>query len=238
MEPARPQVDAFLLDWIPREPLKRNGFFEQGDGNCRLRASLAVRLSETVPTWGSARVAGFQLFCGVDHTKLLPQGERPTPVDETPEAYTKEKMRKFFFAIVKERDALAFELILKSGPREQELTNLKWPHLDLGPTPTVSYKTREEFRTKTGTSRTVPLERGLADRLAEWRKNPTARLVFPTKDGKVEGQFLRTCKEIAKLSGQDESNFWLLCAILPLVSFARIRRDLNMKHSPNGPWNE
>jgi integrase len=97
-----------------------------------------------------ARVAGFLLFCGVDHKKLLPQGERPTPVDETPEAYTKEEMTKFFFTIVKERDALAFELMLKSGPREQELTNLEWPHLDLGPTPTVSYKTREEFRTKTG----------------------------------------------------------------------------------------
>jgi integrase/recombinase XerD len=157
-----------------------------------------------------ASVAGFLLFCGVDHKKLLPQSERPAPVDETPEAYTREEMTKFFFAITKERNALAFELMLKSGAREQELTNLEWSHLDLGPTPTVSYKTREEFRTKTGKSRTIPLERGLADRLARWQvKNPTTRLVFPTDKGKVEGHFLRTCKEIAKLSGQDESKFWL-----------------------------
>jgi CRISPR-associated endonuclease Cas1 len=54
MEAVRPQVDAFLLDWITREPLKREWFFEQRDGNCRLMASLAVRLSETAPTWGRA----------------------------------------------------------------------------------------------------------------------------------------------------------------------------------------
>ena len=32
MEPVRPQVDAFLLDWILKEPLKREWFFEQRDG--------------------------------------------------------------------------------------------------------------------------------------------------------------------------------------------------------------
>jgi len=51
MEPARPHVDAYLLDWISREPLRREWFFEQRDGNCRLMGSFAVRLSETAPTW-------------------------------------------------------------------------------------------------------------------------------------------------------------------------------------------
>jgi CRISPR-associated endonuclease Cas1 len=54
MEAVRPQVDAFLLDWITREPLKRDWFFEKRDGNCRLMASVAARLSETAPTWGRA----------------------------------------------------------------------------------------------------------------------------------------------------------------------------------------
>jgi CRISPR-associated endonuclease Cas1 len=54
MEPVRPQVDAWVLDWVTREPLKRDWFFEQRNGNCRLMASLAVRLSETAPTWGRA----------------------------------------------------------------------------------------------------------------------------------------------------------------------------------------
>jgi CRISPR-associated endonuclease Cas1 len=54
MEVVRPQVDAYLLDWITREPLHREWFFEQRDGNCRLMGPFAVRLSETVLTWGRA----------------------------------------------------------------------------------------------------------------------------------------------------------------------------------------
>ena len=54
MEPVRPQVDAYLLDWITRQPLDRRWFFEQPDGNCRLMAPFAVRLSETVTTWRRA----------------------------------------------------------------------------------------------------------------------------------------------------------------------------------------
>ena len=38
MEVVRPDVDAFVLDWIKRGPLPRNHFFEQRDGNCRLMA--------------------------------------------------------------------------------------------------------------------------------------------------------------------------------------------------------
>jgi CRISPR-associated endonuclease Cas1 len=54
MEPVRPQVDAYLLDRILCTPLKREWFFEQRDGNCRLMASLCARLSETAPTWARA----------------------------------------------------------------------------------------------------------------------------------------------------------------------------------------
>jgi CRISPR-associated endonuclease Cas1 len=54
MEPIRPKIDVYVLDWFTRQPLKREWFFEQRDGTCRLMGSLAVRLSETAPTWGRA----------------------------------------------------------------------------------------------------------------------------------------------------------------------------------------
>src|SRR6266567_1660683 len=54
MEVVRPQVDAYVLDWILSRPLRREWFFEQRDGNCRLMASFAIRLSKTVPMWGRA----------------------------------------------------------------------------------------------------------------------------------------------------------------------------------------
>jgi CRISPR-associated endonuclease Cas1 len=52
MEPVRPQVDAYLLDWIQNQSLRREWFFEQRNGNCRLMGSFASRLTETAPTWG------------------------------------------------------------------------------------------------------------------------------------------------------------------------------------------
>jgi CRISPR-associated endonuclease Cas1 len=51
MEPIRPQVDAFLLDWLHRAPLQRKWFFEERDGNCRLTGEFAVQLSETSTIW-------------------------------------------------------------------------------------------------------------------------------------------------------------------------------------------
>jgi CRISPR-associated endonuclease Cas1 len=54
MEPVRPQVDAYLLDWITREVMRRDWFFEQRNGNCRLMGSFTVGLSETTATWGRA----------------------------------------------------------------------------------------------------------------------------------------------------------------------------------------
>jgi CRISPR-associated protein Cas1 len=38
MEPVRPSVDGYLLNWILEQPLRREWFFEQRDGNCRLMA--------------------------------------------------------------------------------------------------------------------------------------------------------------------------------------------------------
>jgi CRISPR-associated endonuclease Cas1 len=54
MEPIRSSVDSYLLDWITRQPLKREWFFEQRDGNCRLMSPFAVRLSETAAIWRRA----------------------------------------------------------------------------------------------------------------------------------------------------------------------------------------
>lgn len=54
MEPIRPLVDAFLLDWLRSGSLRRKWFFEQSDGNCRLTGEFAVELSETSRIWRQA----------------------------------------------------------------------------------------------------------------------------------------------------------------------------------------
>ena len=52
MEAVRPSVDAWVLDWIMREPFRRSDFFEERNGNCRLLKKLTAKLSETMSVWG------------------------------------------------------------------------------------------------------------------------------------------------------------------------------------------
>jgi CRISPR-associated endonuclease Cas1 len=52
LEPIRPQVEGWLLDWIAREPLRRADFFETATGNCRLMARMCTHLGGTAPAWG------------------------------------------------------------------------------------------------------------------------------------------------------------------------------------------
>jgi CRISPR-associated endonuclease Cas1 len=78
MEAVRPSVDAWLLDWIMREPLRRSDYFEQRNGNCRLMAPFATKLSETAPTWGKlvapwAEFVVHTLWNSIRHAK----SERP-----------------------------------------------------------------------------------------------------------------------------------------------------------------
>jgi CRISPR-associated endonuclease Cas1 len=54
MEPVRPLVDAYLFDWLSRGPLKRDWFFEERNGNCRLMGEFAQMISETAMTWRNA----------------------------------------------------------------------------------------------------------------------------------------------------------------------------------------
>src|SRR3984893_6593732 len=51
MEPIRPKVDAMLLDLLSLGELRREWFFEQADGNCRLLSPFAGKLSETANNW-------------------------------------------------------------------------------------------------------------------------------------------------------------------------------------------
>jgi CRISPR-associated protein Cas1 len=78
MEPVRPQVDAFLHDWITGKALKREWFFELGNGNCRLMASLASTLSETAPMWRRA-VAPFAEWVAHTLWSTTPASERDGP---------------------------------------------------------------------------------------------------------------------------------------------------------------
>ena len=51
MEASRPKVDAFVLNWLQKEPFRKSDFWEDRNGNCRLVSGLATRLAQTSSTW-------------------------------------------------------------------------------------------------------------------------------------------------------------------------------------------
>ena len=70
LETIRPSIEAWLLNWITEEPLRRSDFFETGSGNCRLMSRLCSELSETAPTWAGSLRRGLSTWharCGIRH---------------------------------------------------------------------------------------------------------------------------------------------------------------------------
>jgi CRISPR-associated endonuclease Cas1 len=51
LEPIRPEIENWLLNWISSEPLRRSDFFETATGNCRLMSGLCKKLSDTCSVW-------------------------------------------------------------------------------------------------------------------------------------------------------------------------------------------
>jgi integrase len=162
-------------------------------------------------------LAHFLGFCGIDHKKLVDKDQRPTFVEEDPEAYDEDQIAKFFAACENERDALYFELLLKTGVRELEGAFCEWSDILVRREDgedsivfNVHNKPELGWKTKTRKSREVPLEKGLYLKLKIWQtKRPDTRFIFGTSSDAVNWHFLRACKATAKRAGLNEADFWL-----------------------------
>jgi CRISPR/Cas system-associated endonuclease Cas1 len=51
LEPIRPEIVRWPLNWISSEPLRRSDFFETGSGNGRLVSGLCKNVSDTCSVW-------------------------------------------------------------------------------------------------------------------------------------------------------------------------------------------
>jgi len=79
MEPIRPQIDAYVLDWVHRTPFRKSWFFEQRDGSCRLMATLTAQLSETAVTWRREIAPIVEWFAGVLSNSTAGKRKVPSP---------------------------------------------------------------------------------------------------------------------------------------------------------------
>src|SRR5262249_28669787 len=83
----RPAIEAWLFDWLMREPLRRSDFFETPTGNCRISAELCSKLAETAPVWGRlvapwAEFVAHSLYGGRASRSLFP-GSFKTPLTQS-----------------------------------------------------------------------------------------------------------------------------------------------------------
>ena len=75
MEPVRPLVDAYLLNWIRGETLKCEWLFEQRDDNCRLMGNLLRLPDDVTTTFGSVdEIQSFVAFKIVEIGTQSPPG--------------------------------------------------------------------------------------------------------------------------------------------------------------------
>ena len=54
MEPIRPEVDRYVLEFMESHTFRKSDFTETSDGHCRLLAPLTHELAETMPRWAKA----------------------------------------------------------------------------------------------------------------------------------------------------------------------------------------
>lgn len=90
MEPIRPRVDAYVLSWLKSQPLKREWFFEQPDGNCRLTDSLARMLAETAPNWARAVAPVAESVCRMLWASAKVPRSEPKPAARLTQQYRRE----------------------------------------------------------------------------------------------------------------------------------------------------
>lgn len=87
IEPIRPAIEAWLLDWLMHEPMRKADFFEMPNGNCRLSGELCSKLSETAPTWAKlvapwAELVAHSLYGGRASRALFPASFK-TPLTQS-----------------------------------------------------------------------------------------------------------------------------------------------------------
>jgi integrase len=117
-------------------------------------------------------------------------------------AYTREEVRSLF-TVCGTEDRLVFEFFLGSGCRESEVAHACWEDINFeAKTYTIREHLEIGFQPKDREEREVPLPDALVASLRQRRQMyPDAKLIFPNKQGRPEGHFLRRLQTIVKNAG-------------------------------------
>jgi integrase len=143
---------------------------------------------------------------------LVGKNDWPRYVEDEPEIYEREDLKKFF-AACNEDERLWFEFFLMTGLREQEVMYCTWSEVNLTRgVVTVRYKPEFGFSPKAYKGREVPIPDKLIQSL-KMRKAAAdtagCPLLFPTSGCRPKLDFLDACKAIAKRAKLNAEHFYL-----------------------------
>ena len=143
----------------------------------------------------------FLRFCGLDTKKLAPRA--PKYEKTMPQIFEDEDLRVFFASLKAPYHRLVFELLLKTGMREQEAMHIEWTDISTSAkTLQLRAKPKYGFKLKDCEQRATPLPDELLNRLALYRKlRPADNLILGTNNNRPPTKLLRLLKGCARRAG-------------------------------------
>jgi integrase len=139
----------------------------------------------------------------IDRKTLWPH-KPPKYTEAEVETYSQDQLKALFKACENDQyQTVVFNLLLKTGLREQEAMHLNWSNIDFG---AKAIKVREDRkvgkRIKDRSERSVPMSDDLHAMLKAWREsNPKTRLVIGTSNDRPNLKLLRMLKRLANNAG-------------------------------------
>jgi integrase len=131
-------------------------------------------------------------------------GKGAPKYDKTlPEVYDPADLKTFYDSLQSPYHLLIFDLLLKTGLREQEVMYLEWDDIDVATqTLTIHSKASLGFRIKDKEERSLPIPLDLLDRLKSYRAaNPDKRFVIGNEKDRPHTKLLRLLKGLVKKAG-------------------------------------
>lgn len=140
---------------------------------------------------------------GVDQPFRMVRDLLPTVEEEVAEPYTESELKKIFDACEDDREYTAFMFFLVSACREKEVAFAQWDDLKIiDGKPHYRVQSKEGFTTKNHTKRDVQINQELVDLLTVQKKAVKgSEWIFPNRDGKPNGHFLRRFKKACFRAG-------------------------------------
>jgi len=127
----------------------------------------------------------------------------PTIEEEVPEPYSEDELKKIFAAIEDDREYAAIMFFLVTACREKEVAFAQWDDLKIiEGKPHYRVQAKAGFTTKNHTKRDIQINQELVDLLDAHRKTVDgSEWIFPNRDGRPDGHFLRKFKKIVFKAG-------------------------------------